>query len=180
MNYMFCANGLEETEALCTLDILRRAGLTVMTVGVPDKLVKGAHGIEFYADITLEEFASHPREARAVVLPGGGVGTQTLRESKIVGEFVVKTAEKGGLVCAICAAPSVLGSLGLLKNVKATCYPGFEKYLTGAECTAKRVVSDKGFVTARGMGCSVDFGLRIVAELCGDAAAEKLKTSIIY
>ena len=148
---MFCADGLEEVEALATLDVIRRAGLSVTTVGVCD----------------------------AVILPGGGVGTQTLYENETVCEAVKKTAADGGLVCAICAAPSVLGRLGLLQGRSAVCYPGFEKYLYGADVSDKRVVTDGNFITAAGMGCAVRFGLAIVSALLGEEKAGQIAASIM-
>ena len=179
MIYMFCADGVEEVEALATLDVLRRAGLTVTTVGINNKTVKGPHGITFFADITLSEFEQEHEKCECVILPGGGVGTETLANSKTVCDFIKEVNDDGGLVCAICAAPSVLGRAGLLSGKNAVCYPGFEKYLYGANVKADRVAVDGNIITARGMGVAVEFGLRIVAALCGDEAAEKIGKSIM-
>lgn len=180
MIYMFCADGVEEVEALATLDILRRANLAVTTVGIPGKTVSGPHNIRFEADITLSEFEKKERTAEAVILPGGGVGTETLANNKTVCDFVKKTAAEGGYLCAICAAPSVLGRLGLLSGKKATCYPGFEQYLRGAEVKTCKVVADGKFITAKGMGAATEFGLEIIKALKGADAAEKVGKSIMF
>ena len=177
---MFCANGVEEVEALATLDVLRRAGLEVVTVGIPGKEVSGPHGITFFADMTLDGFKADERKAEAVVLPGGGVGTETLAANETVCDFVKKTAVEGGLLCAICAAPSVLGRLGLLEGKKATCFPGFEKYLYGASVSTDKTVTDGNIITAKGMGCAVDFGLAIISALKSRDAAEKIGKSIMF
>ena len=176
---MFCADGLEEVEALATLDVIRRAGLPVTTVGVCGKTAEGPHKIKFFTDITLDEFKNIADKADAVILPGGGVGTQTLYENETVCEAVKKTAADGGLVCAICAAPSILGRLGLLQGKTAVCYPGFEKYLYGANVSDERVVTDGNFITAAGMGCAVRFGLAIVAALLGEEKAAQIAASIM-
>ncbi|MBO4869017.1 MAG: DJ-1/PfpI family protein [Clostridia bacterium] len=179
MIYMFCADGLEEVEALATLDVIRRAGLPVTTVGVCGKTAEGPHKIKFFTDITLDEFKNIADKTDAVILPGGGVGTQTLYENETVCEAVKKTAADGGLVCAICAAPSILGRLRLLQGKTAVCYPGFEKYLYGANVSAERVVTDGNFITAAGMGCAVRFGLAIVAALLGEEKAAQIAASIM-
>ena len=173
---MFCADGLEEVEALATLDVIRRAGLPVTTVGVCGKTAEGPHKIKFFTDITLGEFKNIADKADAVILPGGGVGTQTLYENETVCEAVKKTAADGGLVCAICAAPSILGRLGLLQGKTAVC---FEKYLYGANVSDERVVTDGNFITAAGMGCAVRFGLAIVAALLGEEKAAQIAASIM-
>ena len=179
MIYMFCADGVEEVEALATLDVLRRAGLDVTTVGVSGDTATGPHGITFKVDMTLKEFAKKERTAEAVILPGGGVGTETLTNSKTVCDFVMKTDKEGGFLCAICAAPSVFGRLGLLNGKKATCYPGFEKYLYGAEALPDKTVRDGRYITAKGMGCAVEFGLLIISELKNEETADKIGKSIM-
>ena len=179
MIYMFCADGVEEVEALATLDVIRRAGLAVTTVGIDGKTVKGPHGISFIADATISEFENSHEECECVILPGGGVGTQTLSENKTVCDFIKEVNAKGGVVAAICAAPSVLGKQGLLQGRSAVCYPGFEKYLYGATVKSDKVVTDGNIITARGMGCAVLFGLQIVAALCGTETADKIGRSIM-
>ena len=177
---MFCANGVEEVEALATLDVLRRGKLDVITVGIPGKTVSGPHNITFSTDITIDEFEKTALKADAVVLPGGGTGTETLANNKSVCDFVMKTAAEGGLLCAICAAPSVLGRLGLLQGKKATCYPGFEHLLYGAEVKPDKTVRDGNTVTAKGMGCAIEFGLCIISALKGEKAAENVAKNIMF
>lgn len=180
MIYIFCANGVEEVEALATLDVLRRAGLDVKTVGIPDKTVTGSNRITFHTDLSINEFEkAAPKTAEAVILPGGMPGTETLANNKTVCEFVKLIAKQGGLLCAICAAPSVLGRLGLLKGKKATCYPGFENMLDGATVLPDKVVTDGKTITAKGMGCAVDFGLAIVSVLKDEKTAENLAKRIM-
>ena len=180
MIYMFCADGVEEVEALAALDVLRRGGLDVTTVGVSGNTATGPHNITFHVDMTLDEFQKEERSAEAVILPGGGVGTETLANNKAVCDFVKKTDKEGGFLCAICAAPSVLGRLGLLKGRKATCYPGFEKFLTGAEPVPDKAVRDGRYITAKGMGCAVDFGLLIISALKGEKTALDVGKSIMF
>ncbi len=178
MVYMFLADGFEETEALAPLDILRRGGVEVQTVGVTGGYVTGAHGITVKADI-LPPIALKDN-TEAVILPGGGVGTQNLDASVLVKEAVQSAYSSGKLICAICAAPSVLGKMGLLRGKKATCYPGFEKYLDGAELSEANVAESGNVITANGMGAALDFGFAVLARLRGADKAEEVKRQIQY
>ena len=178
MVYMFLADGFEETEALAPLDILRRGGVEVQTVGVTGGYVTGAHGITVKADI-LPPIALKDN-TEAVILPGGGVGTQNLDASVLVKEAVQSAYRSGKLICAICAAPSVLGKMGLLRGKKATCYPGFEKYLDGAELSEANVAESGNVITANGMGAALDFGFAVLARLRGADKAEEVKRQIQY
>ncbi len=178
MVYMFLADGFEETEALAPLDILRRGGVEVQTVGVTGGYVTGAHGITVKADI-LPPIALKDN-TEAVILPGGGVGTQNLDASVLVKEAVQSAYSSGKLICAICAAPSVLGKMGLLRGKKATCYPGFEKYLDGAELSEANVAESGNVITANGMGAAMDFGFAVLARLRGADKAEEVKRQIQY
>ena len=178
MVYMFLADGFEETEALAPLDILRRGGIEVKTVGVTGGYVTGAHGITVKADI-LPPIALKDN-TEAVILPGGGVGTQNLDASVLVKEAVQSAYSSGKLICAICAAPSVLGKMGLLRGKKATCYPGFEKYLDGAELSEANVAESGNVITANGMGAALDFGFAVLARLRGADKAEEVKRQIQY
>ena len=177
---MFCADGLEEVEALATLDVMRRGGLDVKTVGLSGITAKGPHDIEFKVDMTADEFFADGKDAEAVVLPGGLGGTNALANSKKVCDYLLKTYENGGFLCAICAAPSVLGKTGVLKGKKATVYPGFEDKLTGATVTGEKVVRDGKIITAKGMGCAVEFGLEIISALKGKSTADKVGKSIMF
>lgn len=178
MVYMFLADGFEETEALAPLDILRRGRVEVQTVGVTGGYVTGAHGITVKADI-LPPIALKDN-TEAVILPGGGVGTQNLDASVLVKEAVQSAYSSGKLICAICAAPSVLGEMGLLRGKKATCYPGFEKYLDGAELSEANVAESGNVITANGMGAALDFGFAVLARLRGADKAEEVKRQIQY
>lgn len=178
MVYMFLADGFEETEALAPLDILRRGGVEVQTIGVTGGYVTGAHGITVKADI-LPPIALKDN-TEAVILPGGGVGTQNLDASVLVKEAVQSAYSSGKLICAICAAPSVLGKMGLLRGKKATCYPGFEKYLDGAELSEANVAESGNVITANGMGAAMDFGFAVLARLRGADKAEEVKRQIQY
>ncbi len=177
MVYFFIAEGFEEIEALCPLDLLRRAGIEVKTVGVGAKEITGSHGITVKTDITSAEYADEVPEL--VFLPGGMPGTLNLRADETVVNAVKKAHSNGAYVAAICAAPMILGELGILRGKEAICYPGFEDKLTGARISENRVVADGNVLTAAGMGVSLDFGLLIVDKLCGKDTADKLRASVI-
>jgi len=177
MVVMFFANGFEETEAIAPLDIMRRAGIEVLTVSINDTCeVTGSHGIRYIADTTVKEYDSSAAY-EAAILPGGMPGTLNLGACEEVCAQLKKTASEGGIVAAICAAPSVLGGLGLLKGKKAVCYPGFEDKLEGASVQDAGVVTDGKVITAKAMGLACDFGLALVTALCGKEAAEKVAAS---
>lgn len=178
MIYMFLADGFEEIEALCPLDILRRAGLDVTTVGVGGKdMIRGAHGICVQADIPDVMYRDAAPDM--VILPGGMPGSTNLDESKTVDAALKVAAKKGAYLCAICAAPLVLGKRGYLEGKRAVCYPGFENYLTGATVSeSEGVVRDGNIITAKGMGVAFDFGLELVRILKDDEAAEKIKAAV--
>ena len=178
MIYLFLANGFEETEALVPLDLLRRAGCEVTTVGVGGSdTVRGSHGITVMADLPDTMFADSAPEM--VVLPGGMPGAKNLAESPVVGAALRATARNGGYLAAICAAPMVLGRAGLLAGKNATCFPGFEKELTGAKVMTDRVVTDGKVITAAGMGVAMQFGLELVKALRGKDAAEALRRAVL-
>ena len=175
---MFLAEGFEEVEALCPLDIMRRAGLSVTTVGIGKKAVTGSHNITVSSDITEEEFNS--ADAEMIFLPGGMPGTLGLANSPTVREAINNALRKDIYISAICAAPSILGDMGLLQGKEATCYPGFEDRLTGATLSDKRVIRDGKIITAAGMGVALDLGLEIVALFCGKEKATALQKAVIY
>jgi 4-methyl-5(b-hydroxyethyl)-thiazole monophosphate biosynthesis len=178
MIYLFLAEGFEEIEALTPVDVLRRASLELKTVAVGNsKTVKGAHGIEVVADLLESELSDEIPEA--VILPGGMPGTLNLENSEVVIDTLSRAMINGSLVCAICAAPSILGISGYLKHKKATCYPGFEQYLDGATFIDERVVHDGRIITAKGMGCAAEFALCIVEALCGKEKADEVALSAI-
>ncbi|MBP3918609.1 MAG: DJ-1/PfpI family protein [Clostridia bacterium] len=178
MVYLFLADGFEEIEALCPLDLLRRAGADIQTVGVTGKTVTGSHNITVTADITADEIVLD-RSLEMIILPGGMPGTANLDASGAVHETIRWAAERGVTIGAICAAPMILGKLGYLSGRSAICFPGFEKYLIGANISAKPVVADENFITAKGMGVALPFGLTLVAALFGEETAEELKKSVM-
>lgn len=176
---VFLADGFEEIEGLTVVDLLRRAGIQVVTASIKtEKEINGAHGIQVFADETVEnvDFST----ADMVVLPGGMPGTLNLGNCKKVTETVMEFFKQGKEVAAICAAPSVLGDLGILKGKKATCYPGFEERLTGAEVSLEEVVSDGNVTTSRGLGTAIPFALKLIEKLIDTAKADEVKESIIY
>lgn len=180
MIYMFLAEGFEEIEALCPLDIIRRAGLDIRTVGIGGRDITGAHAITVRADLCDSDFEALPdKSADMVFLPGGMPGTLNLAASNTVIN-AVKAAHVGGkYIAAICAAPSILGDMGLLAGKEAICYPGFEERLTGAAISDQRVVLDGKILTAAGMGAALDMGLKIVEIFCGKEKADSLRHAII-
>ncbi len=178
MVYMFLANGFEEIEALCPLDLMRRAGIAVKTVAVgSDNFVTGSHGITVRADINESELSDDAPEM--IILPGGLPGTTNLEASATVQRAIDSALKNDAYLCAICAAPSVLGKRGILCGRKAICYPGFEKYLEGATISNCKVALDGKIITAAGMGVALDFGLAIITALCGEEKAREIKTSVL-
>ncbi len=178
MVYMFLAEGFEEVEALCPLDLLRRAGVDVKTVAVGNnKTVIGAHNISVVADMLEGEFFDEYPEM--VILPGGMPGTLNLDSSKIVHCALDFALSKNSYIAAICAAPSILGKRGILNGKEAICYPGFEDKLSGAAISKNKVVVDGKIITAAGMGVALEFGLTLVSLLCGKDKADTLRQGII-
>ncbi len=174
---MFLAQGFEEVEALAPLDLLRRAGVEIKTVGVGSKTVVGAHSIPVVADMTDADFSDDKPEM--VILPGGMPGTLNLDASDVVHRAIDTAVKNGAHLAAICAAPMILGKLGLLSGKEAICYPGFEEHLLGAKISEKTVVNDGKVTTAKGMGVAIEFGLTLVKLLKGEKVAENLRVSTI-
>ncbi len=178
MIYLFLADGCEEIEALAQTDILRRAGFDVKMVGITGDEITGAHKIKIKADIKIEEVEKDKIEA--VILPGGSKGTQKLDASDFVKETTMYAFKNKKFVCAICAAPMILGKLGILAGKKATCYPGFEQYFIDAQYENKCVIRDGNIITGRSMGAAYDFALEIISALSGKEESDKIKAEIIY
>lgn len=175
---LFLANGFEEIEALGTIDILRRAGIPVQTVSITNgKNVTGAHNITVLADITFAEldFA----DVDVLVLPGGMPGAKNLNEHESLKKKVKEYAEKGKNVAAICAAPMVLGGLGLLDGKKATCYPGFEPELIGAKVTGEKVAVHGNIITGKGPGFVFDFALELVETIAGTGTRKEVQEGLL-
>lgn len=177
MIYVFLAKGFEEIEALTVVDFLRRAELEVYTVGIGSKIVAGSHNIPVFCDLDESEAAADA-SVDAIVLPGGMPGTLNLEANGKVSELIDYCVQNDKFVCAICAAPSILGHRGLLDGRKATCFPGFEKELGTAEYTDDYVTRDGKFITAKGMGSSILFAKEIAGALSDKNKAEKIKESL--
>lgn len=172
--YMFLAEGFEETEALVPLDLLLRAGADIKTVSINgNKAVTGAHNITVMADGLAEDYDLS--DCDGLILPGGGKGTENLFASDTVRNAVKQAYDQNKAICAICAAPTVLGRMGLLKYKTAVCFPGMEDMLHCKTVSDTPVVRDGNVITACGMGVSYKFGLEIVKYFYGEEKAVALR-----
>ena len=190
--YVMLADGFEETEALVPWDVLKRAGAEVKLVSVSaSKRVTGAHGLAVEADAVIDGIG--PSIPDCIVLPGGMPGTLNLKECEplMAGTLNLKACaklsamlleadSKGGVIAAICAAPSVLGGLGLLKGKKAVCFPGFENTLDGATVVDTAVCRDGRIITAKGMGAAFEFAFALTDLFFGNETAAQLKKGVQY
>lgn len=175
MVYVLFADGFEEIEALYPIDILMRGGLNVRKISVTDeRTVVGTHGIAVVTDAFFDGIGD---DIELLFLPGGMPGAATLDALPEMDALIEKTLKKGGRVAAICAAPMVLGKRGYLRGKAAVCYPGFEKFLDGAEISDARVVTDGMITTAVGMGAAGELGLCLLSLLRGSAAARRVSES---
>ena len=178
-SYIFLADGFEEIEGLTVVDLLRRAGVEITMVSIMGKKnITGAHKITLEADALFEECDFS--DGDMFVLPGGMPGTRYLGAHKGLTELLKKADQEKKGIAAICAAPSVLGELGLLNGKHAVCYPGFEEKLTGAVTSAEPVVTDGNITTSRGMGTAISFALELITRMCSREKAEELAKGIIY
>ena len=174
---IFFAEGFEEIEGLTVVDLCRRAGLDIKTVSITDSnTVVSSHNIELKTDMLISEVDFE--SADMLVLPGGIPGTPNLAACDVLIKNLKSFNEQGKMLAAICAAPSVLGQLGILKEKEATCYPGFEEELMGAKFVNVKAVKSGNVITSCGMGGSIDFGLAIVEHYCGKNAADELAVKI--
>lgn len=177
MIYVFLADGTEEVEAISAIDMLRRAELDVMTLGIGSQMIVGSHNIGIVCDADIKNIT--PDESlQAVVIPGGMPGTLNIEKSDLAQKFIDYANENKKVIAAICAAPSILGHKGLLNGKKATCFPGFEKELVGAEVVPDGVCQDGNIITAKGAGVAIEFGLKIVEQFAGKDEADKIYKSI--
>ncbi len=177
--YTFFATGYEEVEALTVVDLLRRAGVQVNMVSVTgEDFVVGSHGISINMDSKFDD--NDYSDGDLFFLPGGMPGTTNLLAHEGLCKLLLAKCEEGKKLAAVCAAPSVFGQLKLLEGRKATCYPGFEEKLIGAECTTDRVVTDGNITTSRGMGTCIDLGLELITLLCDEEKADAIGKGIIY
>ena len=175
--YVFLAEGFEEIEAITPIDILRRADIEVTTVSVlSHKEVCGAHGITVVADVLFDQTDYSDNDL--LLLPGGMPGTKNLDAHQGLKHLLRKQAEQGKYLAAICAAPSILGGMGLLQGKEAICYPSFEPKLLGATLSADKVVQSGTIITAMGAGVAVQFALKLVEVMKGKATADKISKAI--
>lgn len=176
MVYVFLADGFEIIEALAPVDMLTRAKIDVKTVGVTGDVATSSCGVSVKTDMSINDFDFY--DVQAIVLPGGMPGTLNLESNNAVQQAIDNAVNTNTPVCAICAAPSILGHKGILGGKQATCFPGFEQELDGAVLSNEYVVTDGNIITARGAGVSVDFGLEIVKLLKGAELADEIRKTI--
>lgn len=179
MVYIILGNGFEEIEAIATCDILRRGGVEVMLAGVGGREITGGHGITVKADCLAADIDI--KNAEMLVVPGGMGGVKSIEGSRIALEKLAQAHERGVRLGAICAGPGVLARLGMLRGVKAVCYPGLENTMNGGIMDKRSsAVTDRLITTGRGPGASLDFGLELLRVLRGDEAALKAAAELVY
>ncbi len=177
--YQFMADGFEDIEALAPLDILKRGGVEVVTVSIMGReWVESANGVTLKADRLFED--TEFDDADMLLLPGGMPGASHLKHHEGLRQLLLDHAAKGRRIGAICAAPMVPGSLGLLEGKRATCYPGFESQLKGAEYTGQPVTVDDIFVTGKGPGASLPYSYQLLSLLAGDDEAKNIQQQMMY
>ena len=178
MVYLFLGTGFEEVEAVATIDVLRRAEVELTTVSVMnERIVEGAHGVRIEADKMFDEVDYS--NAQMLILPGGMPGTLNLGEHEGLINILREQNKRGGWIAAICAAPSILGKMHLLRNREAVCYPGFEDQLEEAFVTKDRVKVSGNIITSKGPGCTIEFALQLAAILKGDAVASMVSEGML-
>lgn len=179
MIYVILADGFEEIEAIEPIDILKRGGANVTTLSIKeDKCVVGAHGISVIADKSIYDI-SNVEDMEVLILPGGA-GHELLDASNEVHELINYAAENNLYVAAICASPSILGKKMILSGKNAVCFPGFEKYLYGANILSEQTIVDGKIITARGAGAASEFGFAILKELKNEKCANDLRRVMQY
>lgn len=176
--YILFAEGFEEVEALTPCDVLRRADFYVNLVSTTGNLqVTGSHGITVKCDMFIDDI--NVNDALMLILPGGMPGTLNLKNNRKVIETIREFAGNGKWIAAICAAPMILGEMRLLQNKNATCYPGYEQYLKGANVLQLPAITDGKIITGRGIGTAMAFSLEIVKQLASDEKAEELSRKMV-
>ena len=178
MVYMLLGTGFEETEAIAPLDLLRRAGIEVTTLGINGKVIYGGHGIGIEADAVLAEDLDLT-DLEMVILPGGLGGVASIRGSKPAMELIRKAYESGRYTAAICAGPTVLSDLGITDGKKATCYPGCEEQMGSAIMVEAAAVTDGTLITGTSAGCAIPFGLELIRALKGNDSADAIEKQIV-
>ena len=177
--YQFIADGFEDIEALAPVDILRRGGMDVKTVSIMGReMVESANGVSVKADLLFED--CNFDDADLLLLPGGLPGSTNLKAHKGLGEVLRRQAAAGRKIGAICAAPLVLGTMGLLEGHRATCYPGVENTLHGAEYTAELVTVDGNFITGEGPAAALPYAYTLLALFAGNEKSEEVQVAMRY
>lgn len=169
--------GFEEMEAVTIIDVLRRAGISVIVAGARAGAVRGSHGIAITADVALDEVNAD--DLCMIALPGGMPGAANLAAHPMVQELIARLRARDQYTCAICAGPIALGAAGVLDGRTATCYPGYEGGLSGARAVEDRVVIDGKVVTSRGPGTALDFALTLAGLLAGAEVEHELQQSML-
>ena len=177
MVYVLLGTGFEETEAIAPIDLMRRAGISVLTVGLNGKVIYGGHGIGVEADITAEEMDLSALEM--IVLPGGLGGVASIKGCEKAMASIRFAHENGKWLAAICAAPTILASLGILAGKTAVCYPGCEEEMPGVVISDKAAVRDENIITGTSAGCAIPFGLALIEALKGSAEAARIAQQIV-
>ena len=177
MVYMLLGTGFEETEAIAPLDLLRRAGVSIATVGLNGKIIKGGHGIGIEADMEIGEMDLTNLEM--IILPGGLGGVASIKACTEAIEAIRFAWENGKYVAAICAGPTILASLGITDGKKATCYPGCEEQMGNANMVEEAAVIDGNVITGTSAGCAVSFGLALISVLKGQDVSDAIAKQIV-
>ena len=177
MVYMLLGTGFEETEAIAPLDLLRRAGVEVQTVGLNGKVIYGGHGIGVEADIEISQMALANLEM--IILPGGLGGVASIRGCAAAMDAIRFAWENGKYTAAICAGPTVLADLGIVDGKNATCYPGCEGQMGSANMVEAAAVTDGRLITGTSAGCAVPFGLALITALKGQEEADRIAKQIV-
>jgi 4-methyl-5(b-hydroxyethyl)-thiazole monophosphate biosynthesis len=173
------ADGFEEVEALCVVDLLRRAEVDISMLSLNgDREVTGAHGITLVMDDAFAEASTETMDA--IILPGGMPGADHLKESEKLKAFLLQMDKKQKVIAAICAAPTVLNHAGILKGKKVTSYPSLSEEFTESQYMTDSVVEDGNIVTSRGVGTALDFSLVLIKKLVSEEKANSIKSAIIY
>ncbi len=176
--YVLIAKGFEEIEAITTVDVLRRAGMEVLTLSIGEsRQVKGSHNIEIITDDLLENYID--KYPDIIITPGGMPASEYLRSSNLVRTLLRNQFNKGKYIASICASPIVLDAVDILDDISYTCYPGFEQQIKGRKRLNQRVVVSHKIITAQGPGVSMDFALKIVEELISKDISEQLKKDLV-
>ena len=177
MVYMFLGTGFEETEAIAPLDLLRRAGVEIATVGLNGKVIYGGHGIGVETDLEIGQLDLTNLEM--VILPGGLGGVASIKGCPAAMDAIRFAYENGKFVAAICAGPTILASLGITDGKHATCYPGCEEQMGNTIMEDAAAVTDGKIITGTSAGCAIPFGLQLIAALKGQEAADTIAKQIV-